>query len=300
MSTNGDDYATAGAAPAEGGAAPRRNESAGQTQRNMLVQRELERVQHVISRLQLQEAQASKRAQNAELRAREVEVVRHETEREAKIREQLAIEQRDRSVRQHERVTALRDERRAKAEAARQALRTHKMEMARMTKSQSSFIAQALIDSNAGHINRCTEQHAVIRQSEQNLLSARAATVTRKRELATRAATHQAAELVRNEQQLKLLLDQAEALRRRVEDTRQVERAATSKLQELCGHSPNSSERGQQQQNQSQQQHQPPQPAQRPHHAAGGASSAAQALGSGRGRGDSPPSSPDQGYSDEL
>src|SRR3569623_1736339 len=89
------------------------------SQRKMQVQRELERMKHVITRLNLQESRSAKRAQIAELKAREVETVRHESERDARIREQLALEERERQSKQQQRVAAMRQDRKQRSESSR-------------------------------------------------------------------------------------------------------------------------------------------------------------------------------------
>jgi chromosome segregation ATPase len=206
------------------------------SQRKVFIARELDRMKHVINRLHIQESRNAKRAQIAELKAREVEVVRHESERDARIRQELAIEERDRQARQHERVKALRNDRKERAESSKKDVRTKKMEAARVTKEQHKFINLTLTESNAEHHDRCVAQHNIIRQSEkQGTHSARAKTVEKKREAITMQSQKTKDELSRKEQELQSLIEKAEALKRKVDESKSVESAANNRLQQLCG-----------------------------------------------------------------
>jgi hypothetical protein len=202
--------------------------------RRFAVQRELERMQHVVVRLQLQHARNSKRTQIAELRARDVEVVRKATDGDARVREQLMVEQRMQRVKQHERVVAFRDDLRLRAESARREVRMRKLELARVTKEQHKVNGSALSEVNADRHDRNIAQHNVIRKSEQQLASARARSVDRKRELAFKVAEDSAKDLEEKEAALRAVAERAVALQRLVEQSRSMQHAAHTKLQELC------------------------------------------------------------------
>lgn len=203
-------------------------------QRKVFVQRELERMKHVINRLQLQESRSSKRAHIAELKAREVESVRHESERDARVREQLMIEQRDKQVKQQQRVAAMREDRKLRAESSRRELRTERMEAARVTKEQHKFINLTLTDSHTLHHDRCVAQHHAIKAKEKQVSTARARTVDKKRETVTLASARSKDELSRKEEELQALLKKAEAMKKRVDESKSVENAANARLQDLC------------------------------------------------------------------
>jgi hypothetical protein len=221
------------------------NNHLSDSQRKVFVARELDRMKHVINRLHIQESRNAKRAQIAELKAREVEVVRHESERDARIRQELAIEERDKQARQHERIIAMRKDRKERAESSKKELRTKKMEAARVTKEQHKFINMTLTESNAEHHDRCVAQHNVIRQSEkQGTHSARAKTVEKKREAISVQSQKTKDELARKEEELQALIAKAESLKRKVDDAKSVEAAANNRLQQLCGSSVNNANSG--------------------------------------------------------
>lgn len=204
------------------------------TQRKVHVQRELDRMKHVISRLQLQESRNAKRAQIAELKAKEVETVRHETEKDAKIREQLMLDERKRQDQQHERIAAVRQDRQQRAESMRRDLRQKKLEAARVTKAQHKFIQHTLSESDAEHHERCIAQHNAIKAVERSGSTARARQVDQKKLLVTENSARNKNELQTKEQELQALMEKAEALKRRVDESKSVEYAAHARLQDLC------------------------------------------------------------------
>jgi hypothetical protein len=205
-----------------------------ESQRRINVPREVERMKHVLMRLSAQEARASKRAQIIELRAREVEGVRHESERDIRVREQLQIERRDESERQRHRVAAVREERRSRAESSRRDLRQHNTEMARLTKEQHKLISETLCESNAEIHDRCVRQHAAIRAKERDSHSARTAAVVRKRDAIASQQQQAASEVQQQHELLRLLEQRAKDMEQRVANSKTVEGAAGQRLRAIC------------------------------------------------------------------
>lgn len=204
-----------------------------ESQRRVNLQREIDRVKHVITRLAVQETRAHKRAQIIELRAREVEGVRHESERDYKVREQLMMNRVDQRVRQHEKVSAVREERKQRAESSRRDLRTHKLELVRLTKQQHKLISETLCETNAEHHDRNVQQHAAIRAVTMSS-TARQRNAEKKREQVTLSLKQAADEARLQQEQLLLLEKQAKEMEQRVQNKKILEAAAGDRLRNLC------------------------------------------------------------------
>jgi hypothetical protein len=205
-----------------------------ESQRRVNVQRDIERMEHVLARLAVQEQRAHRRFEVIESRAREMEGVRKECEIDYAAREKVLMSRIDERVRQQDKVKAVRQERQKRAESARRELLAHKMEMARLTKKQHALVGETLCKQDAVHHDRCVQQHAVIRAAEKDLASARRRTEESRRQAVTASQQQQANDAQAAQERLRLLEKKAEEMRRALQDSKTAENVAAEKLRSLC------------------------------------------------------------------